>query len=169
MPLKIMTNNSSEFANQMITELCKLLRMKQPLIAPYNSQSNGHVEWTHKVTKSTLCVYMNEFKNNWNLLLPLVEFFFITSCSSSTSYTPFYLHFGKHSIMPINVYYGVINKPVVLINDYIKTLQTQQKKVIEWIRREREKVAIAQKNWHDKKHKNTMSKLYVGDQVLRRN
>ena len=94
MPLKIVTDNGPEFANELFTELSNLMGLKQTTISPYNSKSNGQVEWTHKVTKSILQAYVDKFRNDWDLLVPLVEFAFNTSRSSSTTYTPFQVHFG---------------------------------------------------------------------------
>ena len=133
MLLQIITDNGSEFANQIFAELTQLLRMKQTFIAPYNSKSNSHVECSYKVTKSIIHSFVDKYVDDWDLLLPLVEFAFNTSHSSSIGYTPFYLHFGRHPIMPIDSLFGSMNKPVVLIDDYIKKLQTEREGVINWV------------------------------------
>ena len=169
MPLQIVTDNGSEFANQIFAELTQLLRMKQTFIAPYNSKSNSHIECSHKVTESIICLFVDKYADDWDLLLPLVEFAFNTSHSSLTGYTPFYLHFGRHPIMPIDSLFGSVNKPVVLIDDYVKKLQTEREGVINWVREEREKVAVKQKQQYDKANEGTYTVLKVGDQVLKRN
>ena len=133
MPLQIVTDNGSEFTNQIFVELTQLLGMKQTFIAPYNSKSNSHVECSHNVMESIICSFIDKYVNNWDLLLLLVEFAFNTSCSSSTGYTPFYLHFGRHSIMPIDSLFGSVNKPVVLIDDYVKKLRTEREGIINWV------------------------------------
>ena len=74
MPLKVITDNGPECANQLMTELAYLLGMKQTKISPYNSKTNGKVENIHQTVKTMLHAYMKEFKTNWDLLLPLVEF-----------------------------------------------------------------------------------------------
>ena len=40
-PLKIVTDNGPEFANELFTKLSNLIRLKQTTISPYNSKSNG--------------------------------------------------------------------------------------------------------------------------------
>ena len=77
-------------------------------ISPYNSKANGKVKNIHKTVKTMLCAYMKEFKTNWDLLLPLVEFAMNTSRNINTGYTPFFLHFGRHLNMPLDYYYGDI-------------------------------------------------------------
>ena len=64
MPLWIVIDNGSEFANQIFAELTQLLRMKQTFIAPYNSKSNGHVECSHKVTESIICSFIDKYADN---------------------------------------------------------------------------------------------------------
>ena len=41
MPLKIVTDNGPEFANELFTELSNLMGLKQTTISLYNSKSNG--------------------------------------------------------------------------------------------------------------------------------
>ena len=64
MPLRIVTDNGSEFANQIFAELTQLLRMKQTFIAPYNSKSNGCVECSHKVTESIIRSFVDKYADD---------------------------------------------------------------------------------------------------------
>ena len=66
-------------------------------ISPYNSKANGKVENIHKTVKTMLRAYMKEFKTNWDLLLPLVEFAMNTSRNVNTGYTPFFLRLHNNS------------------------------------------------------------------------
>ena len=124
MPLKIVTDNRPEFVNKLFTELSNLMGLKQTTISPYNSKSNGQVEWTHKVTKSILQAYMNKFRDDWDLLVSLVKFAFNTSQSSSTTYIPFQVHFGQPPIIPLNMMYGSVYQPYVTRDEYVSKLQT---------------------------------------------
>ena len=130
MPLKVITDNGPECANQLMTELAYLLGMKQTKISPYNSKANGKVENIHKTVKTMLRAYMKEFKTNWDLLLPLVEFAMNTSRNINTGYTPFFLHFGRHLNLPLDYYYGDIHSPKVTVDEYVQELQTEQENVI---------------------------------------
>ena len=84
MPLKIIVDNGSEFANELMTELSLLLGLKKVHVTPYNSKANGKVEVAHKTTQTILRAYIEEFKDDWDLLLPLVEFAMNTSTSKLT-------------------------------------------------------------------------------------
>jgi hypothetical protein len=166
MPLKIVTDNGPEFANQLFAELMELLGLKQVYISPYNSKSNGKVEATHEVTKSIIRAFIKDHADDWDLLLPLVEFAMNTSVSAVTKYTPFFIHFGRHPVMPLDTVYESVYRPYVTTEEYVANLQTNRKKVIDWILEEREKIAQATADQYNLSHKHTMNNLRLGETVL---
>jgi hypothetical protein len=143
-----------------------LLGLKQVFITPYNSKGNGKVETTHETTKTILRNYVKEHHDDWDLLIPLVEFAMNTSVSSATTYTPFYIHFGRHPIMPLDAIYESVYRPMTTTTEYVKKLQGEREKVINWIRDQREKVAEVTARRYNETHKHTMTTLYPGDWVL---
>jgi hypothetical protein len=166
MPLKIITDNGTEFANELMTELSLLLGLKQTFIAPYNSRSNGKVENSHKTTQTMLRAYIEQFPYDWDLLIPLVEFAMNTSKSDVTGYTPFYLHFGRHPIMPLDMLYEATSRPEITVNDYVKKLETEREKVIAWVNERRDQAA--KKSIKRDKNRSPLT-LNLGDHVLRLN
>jgi transposase InsO family protein len=166
MPLKIITDNGPEFSNELYAELMALLGLKQVFITPYNSKGNGKVETTHETTKGILRNYVKEHHDDWDLLIPLVEFAMNTSVSSATTYTPFYIHFGRHPIMPLDAIYESVYRPMTTTTEYVKKLQSEREKVINWIREQREKVSEVTARRYNEAHKHTMTTLYPGDWVL---
>ena len=169
MPLKIIVDNGSEFANELMTELSLLLGLKKVHVTPYNSKANGKVEVTHKTTQTILRAYMDKFRRDWDLLLPLVEFAMNTSVNKSTGHTPFYLFYGRHPILPLDAYHDSVEKPTVTVNEYVKSLQDQRKKVFEWVNNKMRKEMENRKEKYDKKNESAMRPLKVGDTVRERN
>jgi transposase InsO family protein len=168
MPLNIVSDNGPEFANEVYHELMDLLGLKPVFIAPYNSASNGKVETYHTVTKTILRNYMEEYGADWDLYLPLVEFAMNTSVSSATGYTPFYLHFGRHPILPLDCVYESAYKPIVTTNQYVRSLQAVREQVIRFVARQRQQVAEQSKKKFDAKHAASITQLKLGDQVVLR-
>ena len=95
MPLQIITDNGPEFANQLMTELALMLGLKHSTTSPYNSKANGRVEVAHKSMQTMMRAYIEDHVEDWDLLLPLIEFTLNTSINKGTGYTPFFLHFGR--------------------------------------------------------------------------
>ena len=170
MPLKIITDNGPEFSAQIATELSELLGYTHRKISPYNSKANGRVENAHKSIQTMLRAYVEEFQTNWDLLLPFIEFIYNTSPSKSNNgLTPFYLHFGRHPNLPIDVYLGTVDRPTFTTEDYVKEVVRQRNKLLKWIVEYKQKQAEKMKEKYDKAHKNTMTSLKPGDLVRVRN
>ena len=166
MPLKIVTDNGSEFANELMTELGLLLGLKQTLIAPYNSRSNGKVENSHKTTQQMVRAYIEKRPKDWDILIPLLEFAMNTSKSVVTKYTPFFLHFGRHPIMPIDMLYEAADRPSITCSDYVKKLGEERESIIQWVNERRAKAAKDSISRVDKRDKNKIKTFGIGDQVL---
>jgi hypothetical protein len=169
MPLRIVTDNGREFANTLVTELTDLLGMQQKFVAPYNSRANGKVENRHKLTQAMVRAYIDEHPQDWDLLLPFFEFAINTSPNEATTYTPFYLHFGRHPIQPMDCLLGSIGVKPVTITDFVKDLDSNRDKVFTWVAKRRETLAEKAVWAHDKKHAHAYREFKPGDTVRIRN
>ena len=169
MPLRIITDNGPEFANQLIVELAYLLGLKQVKTSPYNSKSNGKVENIHKIVQTMLRAFTEEYSNEWDLLLPMIEFAINTSKSSATKYTPFFIHFGRHPNMPIDFFYGSEYKPSISVNNYVNKLQNQREQILDWVYNFKCKNAQKMIDDASKRYREQTSKLEIGDYCRIRN
>ena len=71
MPLKIVSDNGPEFANELVVELALLLGLKYSFIAPYNSRSNGKVENIHKTVQTMIRAYIEDYPEDRPLIIKL--------------------------------------------------------------------------------------------------
>ena len=165
MPLKIITDNGPEFANSIVAELKALLGFDHSKIAPHNSKANGKVEVAHKSVKNILRNYMDEFKEDWDLHLPMVEFTYNVQMNDTTGYSPFFVMFGRHPILPLEAFIGPSDRPAMKTSEYIKELTEKRDKVIKVITREIKRKQITRKRKYDKQNANRMTKLNIGDIV----
>ena len=165
MPLQIITDNGPEFANQLMTELALMLGLKHSTTSPYNSKANGRVEVAHKSMQTMMRAYMEDHVEDWDLLLPLIEFALNTSINKGTGYTPFFLHFGCHPIYPIEVYNESVPKPTITVDQYVKQLQRERQNVITWVDNYQKTIAGKRKDKYDKDHRKSISLLKLGDTV----
>ena len=165
MPLKIVTDNGAEFANEIQAELAILLDLKRARILPYNSKGNGKVEVAHKSVQRMLRAFIDDHKDNWDEILPTLEFAINTTKNKGTGVTPFYLHFGREPIMPIDAYLKVAETPTVTTSELVKQIGTERKEVFDWVAQYRASKADKRKQQYDKKHKSTNVTFHVGDLV----
>ena len=165
MPLKIITDNGPEFANSIVAELKALLGFDHSKIAPHNSKANGKVEVAHKSVKNILRNYMDEFKEDWDLHLPMVEFTYNVQMNDTTDYSPFFVMFGRHPILPLEAFIGPSDRPAMKTSEYIKELTEKRDKVIKVITREIKRKQNTRKRKYNKQNANRMTKLNIGDIV----
>ena len=63
---------------------------------------------------------MKDFSEDWDLLLPNVEFAMNTLKSSVTGHFPFFLFHGRHPIMPVEALTEVVNKKLLTLGKFKK-------------------------------------------------
>jgi hypothetical protein len=166
MPLKIITDNGPEFANELMTELGLLLGLKRKFIAPYHKRANGKVENSHKTTQQMVRAYIEKRPKDWDVLIPLLEFAMNTSKSSATKFTPFYIHFGRHPIMPLDMLYESTHRPNITCSEYVQQLEQEREIIIKWVNDRRAKNAAASIKRVHKRDGKQEATLSIGDQVL---
>ena len=162
-------HNGSEFANSVMSELIALLGIKESFISPYNSQGNGKAENIHKRVARMIRSYINEQRDDWDDLLPLLEFAINTMRSEVTKYTPFFLHFGRHPVYPLDTVHGGVYKPPLITDQYVKMLQQQRDEVFDWVKKYKEKAAKDQTERYNCIHDHTIGKFNIGDYIILKN
>jgi hypothetical protein len=70
-------------------------------ISAYNPPANGMVERGHKSLCNALAKMSNGGKKKWSLLLPAGLLAERTTVHAPTGYTPYYMVYGRHPILPV--------------------------------------------------------------------
>lgn len=95
-PTSIISDRGSIFMSTFFTSLSQLLNINQKFSTAYHPQTDGQTERINSVLEQYLRSYVNFQQDNWVDLLPLAEFSYNNSESSSTSETPFFINYGHH-------------------------------------------------------------------------
>lgn len=99
-PLKILTDQGSNFMSSFFQEICDILNIKRSRTTAYHPESDGNVERFNRTMGDMLANLLLSDKHQWDELLPYVTFLYNTSVHSSTKETPHYLMFGQDPIEP---------------------------------------------------------------------
>jgi hypothetical protein len=75
-------------------------------------QTDGQTEVIIRSLKEMLRHYVNAFHNDWHRYLPLLEFAYNDSISSSTGYTPFFLNTGRNPMSLMDLSLSACNLPI---------------------------------------------------------
>lgn len=167
MPLKIASDQGTEFINDVLKRLCNLLKIEQMHSTAYHHESIGALENSHKVLGAYLRSYVTQQHSEWDTWLPYYVFSYNTSVHSSTKYTPYELVYGKKCNLPSNI--GNKIDPVYNYDDYIielkHKLQVAQKDTRETLIGNKQN----RKNTYDRDYKTKNDRFEQGDLVLLKN
>ena len=94
----------------MIKELCKIAGVKKVHTTPYHPQGNGQCERFNSTLCNMLGTLSEEEKSDWKSHLGCMTHAYNCTKHASTTYSPYYLMFGRHPRLPIDIEFG-LNKP----------------------------------------------------------
>ena len=94
----------------MIQELCKIAGVKKLHTGPHHPQSNGQCERFNSTLCNMLGTLSDEEKSDWKSHLGCMTHAYNCTKHASTTYSPYYLMFGRHPRFPIDVEFG-LHKP----------------------------------------------------------
>ena len=80
-----------------------MFNTQQAMSTAFQPQTDGQTERLNRVVEETLRHYVNARKNDWDNLLPCIELAINTTWHVSLQTTPFYLTFGYHPTLPVDI------------------------------------------------------------------
>ena len=109
-PEKFISDQGRNFESDLIKELCKIAGVKKVHTTPYHPQGNGQCERFNSTLCNMLGTLSEEEKSDWKSHLGCMTHAYNCTKHASTTYSPYYLIFGRHPRLPIDVEFG-LNKP----------------------------------------------------------
>ena len=109
-PEKFISDQGRNFESDLIKELCELAGVKKVHTTPYYPQGNGQCERFNSTLCNMLGTLSEEEKSDWKSYLGCMTHAYNCTKHASTTYSPYYLMFGRHPRLPIDVGFG-LNKP----------------------------------------------------------
>ena len=109
-PEQFISDQGRNFESDLIQELCKIAGVKKLHTTPYHPQSNGQCERFNSTLCNMLGTLSDEEKSDWKSHLGCMTHAYNCTKHVSTNYSPYYLMFGRHPRLPIDVEFG-LHKP----------------------------------------------------------
>ena len=161
-PRAIHTDRGAQFIGRWWREIWTLLGTKLRYGTAYHPQSQGQVERMNTVVSQTLRCLMSDVSDltKWTDYLPTVEMVVNSLPNRSTGYSPFYLMYEHHPVLPIELLRGDESTNVETVSKFL----TRTQEVWRSARAQMEKAVVAQKKYYDQKHRDVQ--FAVGDTVL---
>ena len=109
-PEKYISDQGRNFESDLIKELCKIAGVKKLHTTPYHPQGNGQYERFNSTLCNMLGTLSDEEKSDWKSYLGCMTHAYNRTKHASTTYSPYFLMFGRHPRLPIDVEFG-LSKP----------------------------------------------------------
>ena len=156
-PKRIHHDKGPEFNSRLFKELHRLSGIKSSNTTPYHPMGNGLVERMNRTFCNMLKSLPESEKRNWRTHLPKLSFAYNSTMNKSTGFAPFYLMFGRQSILPIDYVFPSANvNPVGERKSYQKFVEewsTAMKEAFKIATDQSRKAAKYNKFQYDKKVK----------------
>ena len=100
--LKILSDNGTEFKNQLFEKIAKELGVKHKIYtAPYRLSSNGHIEGFHNFLKACISKHVSP-QLDWTSVIPLACMAYNFLPNEHSKESLFFLMFGRDAVLPLN-------------------------------------------------------------------
>ena len=101
-PEHVTSDRGSEFVSRFFHSLRKALNMKLHFTSGYHPEGDGQTERTNQTLEQYLWIFCNYQLDNWFTLLPLAEFAYNNTPSSTTGISPFFTNKGYHPNLTVH-------------------------------------------------------------------
>ena len=101
-PRYILSDNSTEFKNNLMDQVLQQLGIDRIFSAPYHPQSNGKLEVFHKYLKPTLKKLCKNDPANWDKYINQVLASYWITPNLATAESPFFLVYGRDPNLPLH-------------------------------------------------------------------
>ena len=166
-PRRIHSDQGRNFESKVIKEVCNLAGIKKSRTTPYHPMGNGQCERFNSTLMNMLGTLDEEKKTDWKKYVPTLVHAYNCTRNEATGYAPFFLMFGMHARLPVDIAMGVEPEERQrhhTTTAYAKDLKERLDHAYKIASREGDKAATRHKGIYDRKIRG--STVEVGDRVL---
>ncbi|XP_069125411.1 uncharacterized protein [Argopecten irradians] len=165
MPRRIHSDQGANFVGNLIHQLCDIANIKKSRTTPYHPMGNGSCERFNRTLLGMLGTLDPKDKGDWKRHVGPLVHAYNSIRHDSTGYSPFYLMFGRHPRLPIDLAFGLdIGGKHPTLSKYVSSLRDNLKKSYDLARQYNSVASEHQKRNYDKRARATT--LQEGDRVL---
>ena len=164
-PSKIHHDQGGEFENKLFSRLEQLCNISHSRTTPYHPQGNGQVEQFNRTLISMLRTLPESYKSNWKEHLNKVVHAYNCSRNDSMGYSPFYLLFGRHPRLPIDLVFDIdLSSDYQSYPAYVSTWKTAMEEAYKLASKKSQESGARAKAYYDRKLRSSV--LHPNDRVL---
>ena len=168
-PRRIHHDQGGEFNNKLFARLHELSGIAKSRTTPYHPMGDGQCERMNRTLINMLKCLNEAEKKNWKDHVAKLAFAYNSTVNKATSFSPFYLMFGRESRLPIDSLFGIdmSTKHGGNYNEFANNWEKSMKQAFEIARKHIEVGKKANVRYYNKKVRG--NEILIGDEVLLRN
>ena len=105
----LVSDQGKAFTGHIITHLCDLYGVQKLRTSPYHAQTNGQVECMNQTIICMTGKLEEDKKACWSKHLPELLLAYNATHSAVTGYSPYYLLFGRRSMIPVDYLFPTLH------------------------------------------------------------
>ncbi|GJP33671.1 hypothetical protein CLOM_g18198, partial [Closterium sp. NIES-68] len=154
----LVSDRDPRFTSRFWHEVTRTLGTKLKMSSAFHPQTDGQTERTNRTLEQMLRSFIGPTQDDWDDLLPVVEFAVNNSVHEGTHEKPFILNCGRHPTTPAT--HGIGGLRVPAAKDFVGKQQEALKSARRWLQLSQQR----QKSYADMKRREVS--FEVGDKVL---
>jgi transposase InsO family protein len=169
-PERLHADQGRNFEGNIIKELCNISGITKSRTTPYHPQGNGTCERFNSTLLNMLGTLSDDKKTDWKAHVPFLVHAYNASKHTTTGYSPFYLMYGRHPRLPIDIAMGIEpaeRQSEKSMPDYVAEIKKKLANAYTTASRLATSAGNRSKEYYDRKEKGAT--VEVGDRVLVRN
>lgn len=138
LPDDIISDRGPVFRSKFWISLLSKLKVTSKLSSAFHPETDGQTERVNQCLEQYLRCYINYSQDDWVTYLPIAEFSYNNSMSTSTKQSPFYANYGFHPRMEYNIepessvpavssHISILNELMPILKDELKLAQQKMK------------------------------------------
>ena len=148
---EIVTDLGQEFQAELLSELLKLLDVRQLKSSGYRAQTNGCCEVWHRTLNSLLAKVVAENQRDWSTWVPYVTFCYNATTHSSTQFPPFFVYTGRLPLWTVDLILPDNSDSRQTLPEYTMKVVERLDKVNALVREHLQAAAVTASRWYNKK------------------
>ena len=167
-PQRIHSDQGRNFESTLVKELCAINGIAKSRTTPYHPQGNAQAERFNRTLHDRLRTLPNKQKKHWPDHLPELVYSYNCTPHSTTSYSPYYLMFGRDPKLPLDHLLGMPSSDEDdQLDEYVASHQRRLRDAFRVASRCSENESLKRRTRNDKSA--NASDLPVGCRVFVRN
>ena len=102
-PERVLSDRGKEFRSKLWDAMCELLDVERVNTTPWHPEGDGQSEKSVQQIKKMIRAHVDEDQENWDVGIAQLCHSYNTSVHETTGFTPFYIMFGRESVIPLDL------------------------------------------------------------------